>query len=113
MKILGICGSPRDGNSDWMVKQLTNNIIFLRNKNLNFCTGCDHCFNTGEDCIQKDDFKEIKNQLIEADLVIFGTPNYFRNVPAILKNFIDGKTAIIQKISRNISVKELKRIRKS
>ena len=33
--------------------------------------------------------EEIINKIIEADLIIFGVPNYFDNVTGLFKNFMD------------------------
>ena len=103
MKIIGICGSHRDGNSDWMVKKVLEGsknkgaeteIIFLRNLNIKFCDGCDSCFKTGRGCHIKDDMQELYKKLLKADAIILGTPNYFKNVSAIMKNFMDRTNAI-------------------
>ena len=92
MKILGISGSHRKGNTDWMVKTVLNAVknaetefIALRDLNIKFCTGCDVCYGTGKPCILKDDMPYEK--LLEADIIILGSPNYFRNVSAVTKNF--------------------------
>jgi len=48
MKVLGICGSPRKGNTEWMldtilksfaVKGAETEIILLRKKNVKTCKG--------------------------------------------------------------------------
>ena len=36
------------------------------------------------------DVKDLNNKIpIEADLIVIGTPNYFDNVPGLMKDFID------------------------
>lgn len=92
MKTLLISGSPRNGNTDFILSQLNDKIgnselILLRNKNINHCKGCLNCHIT--ECPIDDDMKEISKKLIDSDLVIIGTPNYFDNVSGLLKDFID------------------------
>ena len=64
-------------------------LILLREKNLKFCTGCDICFGTNKECWLNDSWKEIFNDLMNADLWVLASPNYFDNVTAQMKVFID------------------------
>lgn len=94
MKILLISGSPRKGNTEFILSKISeglkadNELILLRNKKINYCQGCGACFETNE-CLQNDDMSEIISKMTEADLVILGTPNYYDNVSALTKNFFD------------------------
>ncbi len=97
MKILAICGSPRKGNAEFMLNiildEYKNNgneteIIFLRDKKIEHCRGCLSCAKSNE-CIINDDMAEINKKLLESDIIILGTPNYFDNVPGLVKDFID------------------------
>lgn len=92
-KVLLICGSNRKGNTEYILTQLSNylnncELILLRNKNIEYCKGCLACHYNNE-CIIKDDIKLIIRQLINANLIVFGVPNYFDNVSGLFKNFID------------------------
>jgi multimeric flavodoxin WrbA len=91
--ILGICGSPRKGNTEWMMKNIFANLpegelILLRNMNIKFCNGCLICEDSKE-CVLEDDMPKIYEKLVKCKRIIIGTPVYFDSIPAILKNFID------------------------
>ncbi len=93
MKVIAINGSPRKGNTDFMLDILSNSIstleiIFLRKKNIKFCDG--ECFCArNKKCKIEDDMLDIYKKLEEADLIILASPCYFSNVTAIMKNFMD------------------------
>jgi len=102
MKVVGICGSPRRGNTEWILGRLlevvANNgaeheLILLRKKNLKGCNGCLTCEVGGKErrgvCTILDDMQKIYPELIEADCLVFGTPVYFEMLSGLLKNFID------------------------
>lgn len=99
-KVLIISSSPRKGgNSDTLcdkfaqgAKDAGNEVekISLREKKINYCTGCGLC-NTNDysGCSQKDDMPEILEKMIEADVIVFATPVYFYTMCGQLKTFID------------------------
>lgn len=98
--VIIISSSPRKGgNSDTLcdkfaqgAKDAGNNVekIFLKDKKINYCTGCGFC-NTNDygGCAQKDDMNEILEKLIVADVIIFATPVYFYTMCSQMKTFID------------------------
>ncbi len=52
MKVVGICGSPRKGNTEWMLRKLLEEaaragvdteLILLREKQIKGCGGCLSC----------------------------------------------------------------------
>lgn len=63
-------------------------IIDLYETNLNYCTGCLACMETGK-CHLDDCFQEIKEKLYDADGFILCAPTYCGTYNAIMKNFID------------------------
>lgn len=93
-KVLLISGSPRKGNTDFVLStiynKLDNNkeIVFLRDKEIKHCTGCLTCHNKPQ-CILDDDMTELRSKLIDADIIIIGTPRYFDNISGLLHDFID------------------------
>jgi len=97
MKILAICGSPRKGNTEFMINTVLDSItdhekelVLLREKKIRRCVGCLHCDENKEDCsIKDDDMKELNRRLKEADVLLVGSANYFDNVTGLLKDFID------------------------
>ena len=92
-KVLLISGSNRNGNTNYILNEIKKNIenaevILLSECNIEYCKGCLACHKTNK-CFIKDDMKEIIEKIIEADLIIFGVPNYFDNVTGLFKNFLD------------------------
>jgi multimeric flavodoxin WrbA len=49
----------------------------LKDKEINYCTGCGTCFNRKTGCIQDDDMHEILDKMIAADVIVMATPVYF------------------------------------
>ena len=103
MKILAICGSPRKGNTEFMLNKVLEGagdvekeLILLRNLDIKPCTGCDICYNEGKPCPIEDDMKQLYEKLLKADVIVFGSPNYFKNVSGLMKNFIDRTNAIVE-----------------
>lgn len=109
-KILIISSSPRKGgNSDTLCDEFlkgaqdaghTVEKIFLRDKKINYCTGCGFC-NTNDytACAQKDDMSEILDKMQEADTIVFATPIYFYAIAGQMKTFIDRMCARYTHIS--------------
>jgi putative NADPH-quinone reductase len=65
-------------------------MINLFDYKINYCTGCRTCSRDGKgECCQKDDFKNIISKIIASDIIILGSPIYWGNVSAIMKNFFD------------------------
>jgi multimeric flavodoxin WrbA len=96
MKTLTIDASPRQGGNTFQLTEAyldtlvseSQEIIHLRNMNIQHCTGCLACFKTGE-CIIDDDMNLIYKKLEEADHIIFSTPVYFNSVTSLAKTMID------------------------
>jgi multimeric flavodoxin WrbA len=115
MKIVGICGSMRaNGNSEWMVDKILESAnnegaqvkkILLRDFDIEYCTGCDACHNNGGNCVINDDMQKIYPLLLEADVIVVGSPNYFKNVSALMKNFIDRTNAFVRVKPRKLEGK--------
>ena len=94
-KYLLLSGSPRKGNTDYILNKIFESlgstrkeIIHLRDKNISHCRGCLSCDKTNK-CAIHDDMDEIMEKLKAAEVLVFGTPNYFDNVSGIVKDFID------------------------
>lgn len=67
--------------------------VFLGDKNINGCTGCEACRNLHK-CVQKDDMEEIYPLIHAADAIVFASPLYFWTISARLKAFIERFYAI-------------------
>lgn len=53
--------------------------------NVGTCKGCNYCRKNNGNCIQKDDFNLVKDDLIRSDIVIFVTLIYYLGISAWLK----------------------------
>jgi len=102
MKVLAVCGSPRKGNTEWMLRKLLdevskagvdNELILLREMNIEACNGCLVCEAGGQQrkgiCNIMDDMQGLYPRLLEADCLVLGTPVYFEMLSGQLKTFID------------------------
>ena len=98
-QILVISSSPRKGgNSDLLCDQFllgskdaghNSEKIFLKDKTINYCTGCGNCFTEGNGCSQKDDMAAVLDKMISADVIVMATPVYFYTMCAQMKTLID------------------------
>jgi multimeric flavodoxin WrbA len=98
-KVLVLSASPRKGgNSDLLcdqfmlgAKETGNQVekIFLRDKKINYCTGCGACQGNGGKCVQKDDMAEVLDKMIAADVIVMATPVYFYTMNGQMKTVID------------------------
>lgn len=100
IKLLGICASPRKGNSYYLLQkaledtpkakfQIDSRIYHMQGKKIAPCISCFKCGKNNGVCILKDDFEELRQLWIESDVIIYSTPVYHLSVPAQLKCFID------------------------
>ena len=93
-KFLLISGSPRPGNTEFILKKVftalkgEKELVLLRKLNINRCKGCLGCDKLKK-CVQQDDMQKIYPKMQSADVLIIGSPNYFDNVSGLLKDFID------------------------
>lgn len=76
-KVLILSSSPRrNGNSDLLCNEFMRGAaeaghqvekIFLKDKHINYCTGCSVCSMYGKPCPQKDDAAEVVEKMIAAE----------------------------------------------
>lgn len=96
--VIGIISSARkSSNSAVLVREALKGVagkgivareIYLPKYDLEYCTGCLSCMKSGK-CHLPDGFNELREQLYEADGIIWGTPTYAGTMNAIMKNLID------------------------
>ncbi len=104
IRVLGISGSPRHGNTEVMLKEalasaaelpgVETELWSFADKDINFCDSCYRCARAGaskeDPCPpHQDDVVELVRRVLESDAVIVGTPVYIGTVTAQLKAFID------------------------
>lgn len=69
--------------------------VFLGDKVINGCTGCEVCRKLGK-CIQKDDMEALYPLVRQADTIVFASPLYFWTISARLKAFLERFYAIAE-----------------
>jgi multimeric flavodoxin WrbA len=108
MKIVGICGSPKERGSNTRflleeaiaaaseslaeadIGEYAAVILNLVEYDIRRCTGCDACVRK-KPCPEsdEDDMPRIEDEIRSADGIIIAAPSYFTSVPGLLKDFID------------------------
>ena len=93
-KVVAFMGSPRkNGNTATHVKEVIRGaqesgaettIFNLYDMNIKPCQGCLACRKTGH-CVMQDDFQDMFKYIVDADVVIFGSPVYIWQVTAQMK----------------------------
>lgn len=98
-KVLIVNSSPRDNGicstfSTHLKDMLDKNsipctLINLKDYNIEFCTGCFNCDETGE-CVIDDDFTNIiAKEVVDSQIIIWASPNYCRLMSSRMKLFIE------------------------
>lgn len=97
MKIVGICGSPREKATDHVLKEclkmleergFETTFFAVRGKKISPCLHCDFCLKNKE-CRIKDHMYEVYPLLREADGIVFATPVYNGALSAQTKAVMD------------------------
>lgn len=101
INVLGLCASPRQGNSDFLLDKALENALayepaptkinrfLIGRKPLAPCDACGaHKAIKGE-CRIKDAFQEMRDLWLDADVVIYSFPVYHMGIPGQLKSFLD------------------------
>lgn len=98
IKVIGIISSMnKHGNTATLVREILRGTqqngaeieeIFLPEKNIEFCHGCQRCMGESR-CYIQDDFEEVRARIMAADGIVISSPTYAAAPSAILKNLID------------------------
>lgn len=96
MNILCVSGSPRKGNTEFLVERLVDALknngnveaVYLSETKLEYCDGCLECDETGC-CHINDNMNDILGIVKSSDIIVFATPARWALLSAPLKNFID------------------------
>jgi multimeric flavodoxin WrbA len=97
MKVVGLVGSPRKGNTYFLVSLalkeceemgLETELLHIGAMNISPCRACDLC-KKEDKCVINDDFQEVAEKVEKADGIIIGSPVYFGCVSSQLKAFMD------------------------
>jgi len=99
MKITVITSSPRKyGTSNYMADEFirgakeNNHEVFkfdCAKSDMKNCIACQSCVMGSKPCIHKDDFVELREHLLNSDLIVFVTPIYYFGMTSSLKKVID------------------------
>lgn len=106
MKITVITGSARkNGTSNYMADEFIRGAeesghevyrFDSARKEVKHCLGCNVCGMGGvnekgeiKSCIHKDDFVELREHLLNSDVIVFVTPMYYFGMSSTLKKVID------------------------
>jgi multimeric flavodoxin WrbA len=101
--ILGICGSPRQQASDYVLNEalkMLNEKGFetkfwtIRGKKVSACLHCDFCLKNKQ-CAIKDDMQELYTLMKEANGIVFATPVYNGALSAQTKAVMDRSRAAV------------------
>ena len=76
-----------EGMNDFAPQKVQN--VDVVDKHIEFCKGCFACKYNGGRCAIDDDMREILEQMLASDLLLFSFPLYCYGMPAMLKNLID------------------------
>ena len=97
MKIVVLEGSPnKNGSSNLLAGAFirgaqeaghTVEILDAAHADIHPCTGCIHCGYKGP-CVQKNDVERFRDEILDADMMVFVTPLYYYGMSAQLKTLI-------------------------
>ncbi|MDX2444326.1 MAG: flavodoxin family protein [Bacteroidales bacterium] len=98
-KVLAFNGSPRRfGNTSVLLKHFrkgaeTNSPIFrevlMNDLKLDHCNGCLRCNLIGRCSITGDDWQDLSQDILDADVLVFASPVYFHHLAGPMKVLID------------------------
>jgi len=99
MRVLALIGSPRKrSNTDILVDKILEGCLekghiseklYLYDFDISACTDCRVCKSENYECAIKDDMQQIYSGMVEADIIIFGTPVYWYGPTGKMKLLID------------------------
>ena len=101
IKLLSICGSPRKGNSLFLLEQaldaavkayperVNTDMYFFSHTPIAPCDACQAHKRLKGECRIQDGFQELRNKWLVADAIIYSIPIYHMGIPGQVKCFID------------------------
>lgn len=99
MKILALSGSPREGgNTDQYLQMVLDEcaalgaekteLVRVYDLSIKGCHGCYGCV-TKKACVWEDDFQQVFEKILEADVLVLGSPVYHSSITPELKAVLD------------------------
>ncbi len=101
--ILGFCGSPRSGATEYVIiealrmiemKGYKTEFYTIKDKEIRYCIHCDYCLQK-RGCILNDDMGSLYDLLKEAEGIIIGSPVYNGGITAQTKTVLDRTRALV------------------
>lgn len=99
MKVVLVNGGPhKDGCTNLALEEvqktlnandIETELIWLGNKAISGCIGCNHCLKNNNQCFIDDEVNKFINKIEKTDGFIFGTPVHFAAVSGMIKPFMD------------------------
>ena len=116
MKAVLINGSPRSkGNTYSMLKTISGKLsesdiktemIHIGGKAINGCKACRKCGeNKNLQCTIKDELSPVISSLLNADIIVMGSPTYFADITPELKALIDRSGVVARSNNHALSRK--------
>jgi multimeric flavodoxin WrbA len=118
MKALAICGSPRrNGNTEFLLTRALDHLknaghevkmLKLADVDIKACDGCGACGKTKDrTCILSgDDFKECFQAMVDADIILAGSPVYFGSATPQLMTLLD-RAGYVSRANGNLFARKL------
>jgi multimeric flavodoxin WrbA len=101
IELLGICGSPRKGNSLFLLEQcldaavkaypnrVTAETYIFGHTSFAPCDACQAHIKLKGECRIQDGFQELRDKWLDAEAIIYSVPVYHMGIPGQVKCFID------------------------
>lgn len=102
LQLLAISASPRaKGNSNSLLERavygakeigkgnLSTELYSFQGRHFAACRQCYGCDKTQGECVIEDDFQELRDRWVAADIIIYSVPVYHLSIPGQLKCFFD------------------------
>ncbi len=96
IELLGICASPRKGNSLFLLKKAVESVkrfsaagrvsvamLELRSYKIAPCRSCEACAETKGECVTRDGFQEVRDRWVQADVLLHRS-EYILTAPAYI-----------------------------
>jgi len=108
MRVLTILGSPKKhGKTAKVLDSFEQNLLSMGHEikrlhvidyKINGCLGCMACMRSADQpgCVQKDDVPEIFTQMIDADAIVYASPNYGWDFSGQLKLLLDRHLCMVK-----------------
>ena len=86
VKLVGLCGSPRKGATEYVLREalqeaatlpgIATELVTLRGKKVQPCTGCNYCKRHQTRCNVQDDMQALFDTFVAADAFLVASPVY-------------------------------------